>query len=288
MKKEIFQKLLEAQRNEITEYLVYKKLSNRAKKSEEKKILKRIAEEEKNHYEFLKSFTGKDVKPNEFKVWLYYFISLIFGFSFAAKLMENSEKSSKSFYQELKGVDKKLTNFLIKQEDAHEKKIISFIDEKHLSYVGSFVLGLSAAIIELSGTLMGLTFAFQKTLIIAMVGIVAGIAASLSMAASEFLSKKEEGDKSPLKASFFTGTAYIVTVIIMILPYLIFSNHLMALSASMILAFIIVFLFNFYISVVKYINFWKRFKTMILIIFLVAFINFMIGTAIRLIFGINV
>ena len=122
------------------------------------------------------------------------------------------------------------------------------------------VLGLNDALVELTGALAGLTFAFQNTRLISIAGLITGVAASLSMAASEYLSKKsEESSDSPYKASLYTGIAYIVTVILLILPYLILNNPYLALAFTILIAIIIIFVFNFYIAIAKEIPFKKRF-----------------------------
>jgi VIT1/CCC1 family predicted Fe2+/Mn2+ transporter len=46
--------------------------------------------------------------------------------------------------------------------------------------------------VELTGALSGLTLAFRNTRLIAMAGLITGIAASLSMAGSEYLATKSE------------------------------------------------------------------------------------------------
>lgn len=87
------------------------------------------------------------------------------------------------------------------------------------------VLGLNDALVELTGVLAGLTLALQNTRLVAMTGFITGIAASLSMSASEYLSaKSEEGPQDPLKASIYTGSAYVLTVLFLIFPYLLFTN----------------------------------------------------------------
>ncbi len=60
--KEVKQKILLSQKNEITEYHIYKKLAEKADKNNSR-ILIKIAEEERNHYNIWKRFTGEDVKP---------------------------------------------------------------------------------------------------------------------------------------------------------------------------------------------------------------------------------
>ena len=79
---------------------------------------------------------------------------------------------------------------IVEDEDKHELELINMLDEERLRYVGSIVLGLNDALVELTGALAGLTFALQNTRLTAMAGLITGVAASLSMATSEYLSTK--------------------------------------------------------------------------------------------------
>ncbi|MDD5195888.1 MAG: rubrerythrin family protein, partial [Candidatus Omnitrophica bacterium] len=116
-----------------------------------------------------------------------------------------------------------------------------------------------------------------------------GIAASLSMAASEFLSTKSEGEgKSPIKASVYTGIAYVLTVTILILPYLLSDNLLISLSLMLVNAVIVIFAFTFYISVAKGLNFRKRFLEMVSISLGVAVLSFLIGLGVRFLLNVKV
>ena len=55
------------------------------------------------------------------------------------------------------------------------------------------VLGLNDALVELTGTLAGLTFALANARLVALAGIITGIAATLSMAASNYLAERANG-----------------------------------------------------------------------------------------------
>ncbi len=103
-------------------------------------------------------------------------------------------------------------------EDKHENQLIDMLDEERLQYAGSVVLGLNDALVELTGALAGLTLALQNVKLIALSGLITGIAASLSMAASEYLStRSEKTSKQPVRAAIYTGIAYIITVTLLIL-----------------------------------------------------------------------
>ena len=280
--------LQKAQRNEITEHHIYLKLSSYIKDEHNRKILKQIAREEHQHYDTLKTFTGTDIKPNKLKVIFYTLISLIFGITFGIKLMERGEESSENLYKELANkIDE--FNTIANDEDKHEKELIEIIEEERLKFVSSMVLGLNDALVELTGTLAGLTFALKNTRLIALTGLITGISASLSMATSEYLSARTEEDNAQaLKSSLYTGGAYIITVACLVLPYLIFSNYVVSLVFTIFAAILIILIFNFYISVAKNLPFKKRFFEMAGISLGVSVISFIIGYLIKLFLGVDV
>ena len=62
--------------------------------------------------------------------------------------------------------------------------------------------GLNDALVELTGALAGLTFAFKDSRTIALAGLITGISASFSMAASDYLSNKADDDgKNPTRSA---------------------------------------------------------------------------------------
>lgn len=285
---EIRSDLIKAQRNEITEHHIYLKLAERQKDRRNRVTLQKIGKEEHTHYEFWKKYTNRDVKPNQLKIWFYLMVSRLFGLTFGVKLMELGEEQAQINYQKIEEIIPEARKIII-DEDSHETALIQIIEEERLSYVGSIVLGLNDALVELTGTLAGLSFALQNTRLIAMVGLITGIAASLSMAASEYLSKKSEGEhERALLSSVYTGIAYIGTVILLVLPFFLMTAYQFALPATILIGLIIILVFNFYIAVAKDYSFTKRFLEMAGISVGVALFSFLIGVLIRSVFGIDV
>lgn len=287
-KTELHQQLLGFQRNEITEHHIYSRLAQAIKSPENSKILEKIAADEYKHYHMWKRYTHKDVKPNRLAMWFYYWISRIFGFTFGIKLMERGEESAQVNYGLVREHIHEIDEF-IRDEEEHEEALIAMLDEESLRYAGSIVLGLNDALVELTGALAGLTLALQNTQLIALSGMITGVAAALSMAASEFLStRSEETDKDPLKASIYTGVAYIITVIILILPYLIFDNYYVCLAVALTAAVLIIATFNYYISVARDVPFRRRFLEMAGVSLGVATLSFVLGYFIRTALGVEV
>ncbi|MDD5737480.1 MAG: VIT1/CCC1 transporter family protein, partial [Candidatus Omnitrophica bacterium] len=163
------------------------------------------------------------------------------------------------------------------------------IDEDKLKYMGSVVLGLNDALVEFTGALAGFTFALQDSRLIGMVGLIMGFSASLSMAASEYLSTKTEADhKSPVKASIYTGIAYVMTVFVLVFPYFITANYYLSLGLTVVFAVLLILVFTFYYSVVKEIPFKARFIEMAAISLGVAALSFLIGLGVRKVLHVDI
>ncbi|MBD3228583.1 MAG: rubrerythrin family protein [Candidatus Lokiarchaeota archaeon] len=286
--KEVRDFLLTSQRNEITEHIIYKKLAKRIK-GENSEILEKIADEELKHYNIWKNYTNEEVKPDKGKIRRYMIMSKVLGLSFAIRKMENGEADAQKMYQKISGVIPEAFS-IIKDENKHEEKLVALIKEERLEYVGSIVLGLNDALVELTGALAGYTLAFSQTNLIAMTALITGIAASMSMAASEYLSTRSEtkNDKSPIKASIFTGLTYFFTVILLIMPYLLLTNPFLCLGISLGSGIIVIFFFTYYTSVAQGFSFKKRFLEMALISLGIAGISFVIGNFVKLGFGIEI
>ena len=280
--------LIKAQKLEITKYHVYKRIAHLLPDESNRQVILEIAGDEKRHYEIWQEYTGKSVSPDPFQIWLYLTISRLFGFTFGVKLMEWREVKAQVNYERIvKDIPE--ARDVIRDESDHEDQLMVMLDEESLIYAGSIVLGLNDALVELTGALAGLTFAFRDVNLIALSGLITGISASLSMASSEYLStSSEETEKKPLKAAVYTGIAYILTVALLILPFLLLNNELIAMAVSLSTAVVIIALFNFFVSVTETQPFGRRFIKMAGISLGVAAISFLIGLVVRSWFGLEV
>jgi VIT1/CCC1 family predicted Fe2+/Mn2+ transporter len=272
------------QRNELTESIIYFKLAKREKLEKNKEVLVQIAKDEETHHNFWKEYTHTEIKPNWRAVYFFYWIIRIFGITFGIKFMEKGEKNAQRSYAVLLDEIPE-TQKIIDDEEAHEQKLISLIEEERLNYVGSIVLGLNDALVELTGALAGLSFGLQNTKLIAFAGLITGVAAGFSMAAAEYLSQSHEEGPHPFKSAFYTGIAYFVTVGILIMPYLFLENFMVCLSVTIVLALLIILFFNYYISVAKDLPFKRRFAEMALISIGVSAITFGVSVLLKKYFG---
>lgn len=277
------------QKDELTSAKLYSKIAKRVKDKDNKTILLRIATEEQAHAHIWAQYTKKEIKPNWFKILFYQLVSYLLGYTFVIKILETHEYKGIQALQEIKEKFPEV-GYIISQEEEHEKELINMLNEERLNYIGAMVLGLNDALVELTGCIAGLTFVLMNTKLIALAGIITGIAATLSMAASNYLAEKANGNKKALIASAYTGIAYLITVIFLTLPYLLFSTHLFlpALITMLSIVIFLIFIFSAYISIVKSERIASRFYEMALISLSVALISFLIGLGAKFFFGLEV
>lgn len=274
---QIEKKLVKAQKAEITEYLIYDKLSQSIKGEDNVTLIKDIAKDELKHHNLCNNYTCRDVEPNRFKVWMYYLISRLFGITFGLKLMENSEEKAHRVYEELAAYVPVVEDFAI-DEARHKRELIDLIDDERLNYTGDIVRGLNAALVEITGALAGLTLAFQNRNLIVTTGLILGVTMSLSLTSTEYLAtKSSHGIKSPFKSALYAGIVNIFAIVLLLLPYIFVPNIFVSLGLTLLIAVVMVLLFSFYISVVKDISTPKTFLEMAAISLGIAALAFGIG-----------
>ena len=283
-----FEIIKKMQQNELTESVIYKEIAKFAKGKENKEVLLRLSQEERAHYEIWKKYTGIEMKPQKAKIFRYKLIAKIFGFTFAVKLMENGEEAAQEEYGHV-AEEVEESTFIRQQEKEHEEALLEMLDEERLQYVGSMVLGLNDALVELTGSLAGFTFALQNTKLIALSGLIIGISATFSMASSEFLAARSEGRDDALKSCSYTGTAYLITVILLIAPYLLFGTggYIPALVCMLLIVILIIAGFTYYTSVAQGQPFKSRFWEMALISVGVAVVSFVVGILAKQFLGVD-
>tara|TARA_B100000959_G_scaffold71411_1_gene75728 strand:+ start:4477 stop:5316 length:840 start_codon:yes stop_codon:yes gene_type:complete len=278
---------------EATEAEVYRRLAKMQSDPVNSAILEAIALEEERHESAIAKMTGRSVRANMGKVRRQVLLSKMFGFTFAVKMMEATERDAAAEYREL-GLHE-----IAEEEEAHEENMIRMLDEERLRYSGSVVLGMSDALVELTGALAGLTFALRDLRLVALAGLVTGIAAAFSMGASEYLSSRtEKKSESAIKAAFFTWLSYLITVFLLVSPYLLLQAdspgfrglepQVLALACTFSIGLLIVAIFNFYVSVVEEVSFRVRFLEMAGILGAVSLISYGIGIVLREALGVGV
>lgn len=149
-------------------------------------------------------------------------------------------------------------------------------------YISAIVLGLNDALVELTGALAGFTMALNDNRLIALAGLTTGVAATLSMAASEFLAKEADPSaKHPYLAAIYTGLTYLITVALLLLPYFLLDNPFTSLACCLLIAASIITAFNWVVSRIRKTPFLGNCLQMLAISFGVSAIAFSISWAAR-------
>ena len=273
--------ILAQQRNELDEHVIYSRLAQFAPR-DNREVLQRLARLELEHYERWKGITGRELSPRRWKVAGYVAIARVLGLAFALHLMERREDRAEAFYERVRERYRE-KGIVRRREERHELELLEKLDDRKLAYAGAIVLGLNDALVELTGTLAGVSFAFQNSLLIGVIGIIMGVAAALSMAASEYLESKEneEQRRHPLLAAAYTGISYLAATVLLVLPYFLIPNAFAALGVMLAIALCIIAFYSFYVSVAKRQSFWRRTTELVSVSLGVAALSFAFGFALR-------
>ena len=279
--------LLSQLRNELTEAAIYERLSKMEKDSGNRGILERISADEMSHAKLIAAIVSENVKPCSFKIHWTVFCARVLGLTFVLRLMEKGEHNAGGTYRTIIDAYPQLS-LIAEDEDRHEAELIGMLNDERLNNMGSIVLGLNDALVELTGALAGFTFALGSPAKIAKLGLITGFAAAMSMAASAFLSARADaqagGEKSSegegngaLRSALYTGIAYVVTVFLLTAPYALLPSATVALAVMLLVALSIIAFFNFYLSVARDVSFKRGFFVMAGISTFVALVSYGFG-----------
>ncbi len=270
--------LLRMQQDEMDSYEIYRRIARRLDDAN-RNLMEKIAEDELEHAIIWSNYTGFVPKGRMWKVHLMVFLSRILGFTFITRYLERGEHRAIIDYLSLESEFPEAA-IMRRDEESHEMLLIEALDEKRLRYVGSMVLGLNDVLVELTGTLVGFTFALRDTWLVALSGLIAGLAAAFSMASSAYLSAKADGNKDSRTCALYTGVMYLIVVALLVLPFMLVSREssLTALGVMLFIVVGIIAAFNYYLAIAKNQPFKRRFLEMFVICLAITLLSFGIGT----------
>jgi len=205
-----------------------------------REIFNKTSREEYRHYLFWKQYSKNcTVKNLWLKILLYNILTLLFGVTFVLKLLERSENKAVSEYSSLgesTGIPLSNLKTIIEEELVHENTFVSSISESRVKYLGSIALGISDALVELTGIYAGSLGAFANPLVSGLTGLLAGLSASISMTIASYMQAKSSRLEKPQIAALFTGLAYITVTLLLSLPYFILTSLLSAFTSMILIA----------------------------------------------------
>ncbi len=283
---------------ELFAWRIYTALAQRMTDVENTRRLKELAAQERQHCDFWLDVIGRpesSIRTPGVKYRLLLIASRVLGPAFTIRWLERGEDKAIKSYGDLLG-EHALTpeqrariERMLTEEQEHEEFLATGVKDERRQYLGAAVLGLNDALVELTGGLTGLVSSIGDPKLIGFAALVVGIAASMSMAASNFLSVDigEADDVKPGKAAAYTGTAYIVVVIALVLPFFLLGDRHTALLLSWAAGVVVIAAFSFYSSVMQGVSFVRRFGVMLALGVGVAIASYFIGRVLGAIIGIE-
>lgn len=280
--------------DEYNDYHVYTELANSSLTPFNlRPKLSNMAEQEYKHYEFWIKFLADEFKPKRpvLRIILLKFLAVIMGITFVVKLLEKHEDKVidgyKSIADYLNDKDKSMLEAIIKDEEEHESTLLENINEGRVRYLGFTVLGLSDALIEIAGIHAGTLGVYTDTFKAGLAGLIAGVAASIAMASAAYNQAKQSDNVKASSAATYTGIAYVITALLLALPYFIVHDILEALVISLLISIAILAYIALYAHVLFNRNFFRELGETTGIIFGATLALYVFGEAVRIYFNLQ-
>ena len=274
---------------------IFRYLARYESAPEFKRILETLAEHENEHLAFwLTRADRKTFSVSRWELWKHRLIRKFLGLTFAAKYLESFQEDSSAAYGAIlaqtqdKELSEKMRAF-VAAERTDEETLIGHIKEERVAFISNIVLGLNDGLIELTGALVGFSFALQKPALVALTGAITGISAALSMASSAYLQARHDPERmrEAKKSGIYTGIAYLIVVILLVAPFIILHDTHLALVMMFLIVFAIILCVSFYTAVLFDRRFRSQAGEMLMFSVGVALIAFLMGTLFRELTGIT-
>jgi vacuolar iron transporter family protein len=283
----------ESAQDEYADRALYLALSRRERNPNFKKALENIANGEGSHFEFWKTY-APDVKVSAKKLRAYFIvlIRLVLGLTFTLKFMERHEGKLHERYRRIAETipieDKARFQAMVESEEHQEDLLIAEIQENRVKYMSFIVLGLADAVVEISGIHAGSLGIYGRTALAGLAGIIAGMAASIAMGTAAYAQAKQGFQGSAKWSAIYTGVSYMITAVLLALPYFLTGNMGEALATSLIVGVILVAAMTFYDTVVSARPFKRQFGEIAGIILAASLVLFVAGTLVGQYLGIRI
>lgn len=277
--------------DEYADHLLYKDLASREKDPANRKTLEELSNQEHAHYIFWKQF-HPDYKPVPSPLFFLQFriMRFFFGLTFTVKFLERHEHQVIDEYKkvltELSGEQRLQLEKIIKDEEEHENFFIGQIEESIIKYAGFIALGLADAIVEITGVHAGFLGVTSSTLFAGISGLIVGFSAAISMGSAAYLQAKQDPHRSPWVSAIITGISYIISVVLLAVPYFLTSNMGIAFVFSILAGIALIALLTFYNAVVFDRKFLREFLETVGLMLGTALITYFLGEFLGNVFGI--
>ncbi len=150
------------------------------------------------------------------------------------------------------------------------------------------VLGMHDALVEITGIIAGLTFAVESRRVIVMTGAIAAVAASLSMAAANYMAQRADKKPDAFICAMYTGAMYIATSVALLVPFIVINNRFQALGAMGAVLIAVIMLFNWRVGKINHQPWVRPFFEMLSVCLGVSAASFLIGQAAKYFLGVQI
>jgi VIT1/CCC1 family predicted Fe2+/Mn2+ transporter len=279
--------------DELTESILYSELAEIERDDETRKVLRELSEQEHRHYSFWRSVLGEDCKAKMYLVFLLKAAYKLLGPVFVLNTLERGEREAVEKYRsfiERSGVGEDVrreVEAILSEEEMHEEKLIDRIEDIRVKYLGYAALGLSDALVEVTGVHAGFLGATANTTVAGIAGLVVGFSAAISMAGAAYVQSRHGGSEKPGVSAIVTGVSYMLSVVLLALPYFLLGSMAASFATSVALALAIVAAFTYYSSVIRRKNFRSEFATTSALLLGTAAASYLFGDVVGRIFGIQ-
>lgn len=279
-------------RHELTEQVIYSRLAAREKNPTNRTLLEKLSAKEKEHYLFWQRLaTASDISPSRFRPVIFDLMRTFLGITFTVKFLEKQQAVTEDGCQLiLKAASPELQadiRRVIADGQTEEAALIDQIKEGRVMYLSFIVLGLADAIVEITGVHAGFLGVTSSTLMAGISGLIVGFAAAVSMAAAAYLQAKQNASYKPIVSAFSTGITYIISIILLALPYFWLGKMGVAFVASTAVGAFLIAAFTYYGAIVFGRKFWREFLEATGLMLGTAVATFFVGKIIGAFFGLD-
>ncbi|MBI2484424.1 VIT1/CCC1 transporter family protein [Candidatus Uhrbacteria bacterium] len=240
--------------HQYRDYVIFSELAKRETVPAFKSILEQLVVSEYKDYSYWLQFCSrKEFHVPRRDILFFLVLRRMFGLTFTAKFLERDEKEiSEAYRRFMQTADEPLRTEVAKileHEREHELMLIRGIREGKVQFLGSIILGLNDGLVELTGVLIGFSFALQQNRMVGILGLITGVSAAFSMSASAYLQARYDRNRDPATAALYTGSTYLVVVVLLVAPFFLVAHASLALICFAIVVAIIILITSFYASV---------------------------------------
>jgi VIT1/CCC1 family predicted Fe2+/Mn2+ transporter len=301
-------------RDELLDRETYARLARGERIAELRQLFEKLAEKEEEHVRIWRTLLG-DAGDSVGTPWLagprvllLSAMRKLLGIAFVTKLLERDEGRGLQRYKEglsgrsLGERDRAQLRKIIKDEESHELAFAGKVQkyEGELGYTQSIILGLNDGLVEILAVVAGLATVATTSFIVVIIGLIAGISGTLSMAGGVYLSSKSQGlveeeDGAarnrkilPSKEGYYTGVYYFLGAILAVLPFIAGLQGYAGILASIVIVSAALVVASTIIAIISGTSIRRRSLEMLAISLGAAFATILFGTFARIYFGVTI